>query len=128
MLFRSVVIHQPVYPISQRKTHTDFQDLLVPVFDRHSVDLVLQGHDHGYARTVSLKNHQPVSEKEKGVVYIISNSGPKFYPPGDRYDHLMAKTLSRTMGFQSVRVEGNTLQYRAYGLAKEAVDTFEIKK
>ena len=123
-----VVIHQPVYSISQRKTHTDFQDFLVPVFDRHSVDLVLQGHDHGYARTFSLKNHQPVSEKEKGVVYIISNSGPKFYPPGDRYDHLMAKTLSRTIGFQSVRVENNTLQYRAYDLAKEVVDAFEIKK
>ncbi|MDA8134777.1 MAG: metallophosphoesterase family protein [Desulfobacteraceae bacterium] len=123
-----VVIHQPVYPISQRKTQTDFQDLLVPVFDRHSVDLVLQGHDHGYARTVSLKNHQPVSEKEKGVVYIISNSGPKFYPPGDRYDHLMAKTLSRTISFQSVRVKNNTLQYRAYTLAKETMDAFEIKK
>lgn len=123
-----VVIHQPVYPISQRKTDTAFQDLLVPVFDRHSVDLVLQGHDHGYARTVSLKNHQPISEKEKGVVYIISNSGPKFYPAGDRYSHLMAKTLSRTISFQSVRVENNILQYRAYTLAKEPVDAFEIKK
>ena len=123
-----VVIHQPVYPISQRKTHTDFQHLLVPVFDRYSVDLALKGHDHGYARTVSLKNHQPVSEKEKGVVYIITNSGPKFYPAGDRYGYLMAKTLSRTMSFQSVRVEGKTLQYRAYNLAKEMVDAFEMKK
>lgn len=123
-----VVIHQPVYPISQRKIHTDSQDLLVPIFDRHSVDLVLQGHDHGYARTLSLKNHQPVSEKEKGVVYIISNSGPKFYPAGDRYDHLMARTLSRTISFQAVRVENNTLQYRAYTPAKEAVDAFEITK
>ena len=123
-----VTVHQPVYSISQRKTHTDFQDHLVPVFDRHFVDLVLQGHDHGYARTFSLKNHQPVFEKEKGVVYIISNSGPKFYPPGDRYGHLMAKTLSRTISFQSVRVENNTLQYRAYNLAKEVVDAFEIRK
>ncbi len=123
-----VAIHQPVYAISERKNRTDFQDVFVPVFDRHEVDLVLQGHDHGYARTFSLKNHQPVSEREKGTVYIISNSGPKFYPVSNRYGHLMAKTFSNTIGFQSVRIDNNSLKYTAYNMEKEPIDTFEIKK
>lgn len=55
-----VAIHQPVYPISMRRHNTTFQEVFVPVFDRFGVDLVLQGHDHGYSRTVALKNHQPV--------------------------------------------------------------------
>jgi hypothetical protein len=117
-----------VYSISERKNKTGFQDLFVPIFDRYGVDLVLQGHDHGYARTLSLKNHQPVSEKEKGTVYIISNSGPKFYSASNRNDHLMAKTFSNTIGFQSIRVEANVLKYTAYNMQKEIVDAFEIKK
>ena len=123
-----VAVHQPVYSISERKNKTVFQDLFVPIFDKYGVDLVLQGHDHGYARTLSLKNHQPVSDKEKGTVYIISNSGPKFYPAGHRYDHLMAKTLSNSIWFQSIRVENNILKYTAYNMQREVVDAFEIIK
>jgi hypothetical protein len=123
-----VAIHQPVYSISERKNRTEFQDLFVPIFDRYSVDLVLQGHDHGYARTLSLKNHQPVSGKEKGTVYIISNSGPKFYPAGNRYDHLMTKTLSNSIWFQSIRVEAHVLKYTAFDMEREIADAFEIKK
>jgi len=123
-----VAVHQPVYSISERKNKTGFQDLFVPIFDRYGVDLVLQGHDHSYARTLSLKNHQPVSDKEKGTVYIISNSGPKFYSASNRNDHLMAKTLSNSIWFQSIRVEANVLKYTAYNMQKEIVDAFEIKK
>lgn len=123
-----VAIHQPVYSISERKNRTEFQDLFVPIFDRYGVDIVLQGHDHGYARTLLLKNHQPVSDKEKGTVYVISNSGPKFYPTSNRNDHLMAKTLSNSIWFQSIRVENNVLKYTAYNMGREVVDAFEIKK
>ncbi len=123
-----VAIHQPIYSISERKNKTEFQTLFVPILDKYGVDLVLQGHDHGYARSLSLKNHQPVLGKEKGTVYIISNSGPKFYPISTRYDHLMAKTLSNTTGFQSIRVENNVLKYTAYNMQQEVVDAFEIKK
>ncbi|MBU1343933.1 MAG: metallophosphoesterase family protein [Proteobacteria bacterium] len=123
-----VAIHQPVYSISQRKDRTNFQDLLVPVFDRFSVDLVLQGHDHGYTRTFPLKNNQLASEKTKGTIYVISNAGPKVYPVGSRYDHLMAKTRSGGMLFQSIRVDKNRLQFKAYDMMKKVVDSFDIRK
>ncbi|MFO8083891.1 MAG: metallophosphoesterase [Desulfobacterales bacterium] len=64
-----VALHQPVYSISEHRNSTAFQELLVPVFDRFSVDLVLQGHDHGYARTRGLKNHNPVTGSEIGSRY-----------------------------------------------------------
>jgi len=123
-----VSIHQPVYPISTRRNITTFQEVLVPVFDRFGVDLVLQGHDHGYARTVALKNNRPVSGSEKGTVYIISNSGPKFYPVSDRYDHLMARTGSEEMLFHTIRVDGNTLRFTAFDMMKQPVDTVVIQK
>jgi len=123
-----VAIHQPVYSISERRNRTLFQDVLVPIFDRFGVDLVLQGHDHGYARSLRLKDHKPVSAGEQGTVYVISNSGPKFYPASLRYDHLMVKTISRDILFQSIRVGKDSLQFAAYNLSREVKDSFEIKK
>lgn len=121
-----VSIHQPVYSISKRRNPTEFQELFVPIFDRFSVDLILQGHDHGYARTFPLKNNQQVPDKKKGTVYVISNAGPKFYPVSSQYDHLMAKTGAQEMLFQSIRVDGKTLRFTAYTNSKEVYDTFEI--
>lgn len=123
-----VAIHQPVYPISTRRHITRFQEAFVPIFDRFAVDLVLQGHDHGYARTVALKNHQPVTGKEKGTVYIISNSGPKFYPVSDRYDHIMARTGAREMLFHTIEVDHNTLRFTAFDLMRQPVDEVVIRK
>ena len=123
-----VAIHQPVYPISTRRHITRFQEAFVPIFDRFAVDLVLQGHDHGYARTVALKNHQPVTGKEKGTVYIISNSGPKFYPVSDRYDHIMARTGAREMLFHTIEVDQNTLRFTAFDLMRQPVDEVVIHK
>jgi len=123
-----VSIHQPVYSISERSNETKFQTLFVPIFDRFSVDLVLQGHHHGYARTFPLKNNQRVSDKEKGTVYVISNAGPKFYPVSSRYAPLMAKTGSREMLFQSIHVAKKTLQFTAFNAMKQSVDFFEIHK
>jgi acid phosphatase type 7 len=123
-----VTVHQPVYPISARRHDTTIQEKLVPVFDRFAVDLVLQGHDHGYARTRALKNHQPVTGTEKGTVYIISNSGPKFYPVSDRYDHLMARTGSREMLFHTIDVDQTTLRFTAFDLMRQPVDEVVIHK
>ncbi|MCP4672343.1 MAG: phosphohydrolase, partial [Desulfobacula sp.] len=123
-----IAIHQPVYSISKRRNNADFQELLVPVFDRFSVDLVLQGHDHGYSRTFPLKNNKPVSDKEKGTIYIISNAGPKFYPASSRYDHLMAKIGRRKLLFQSIRVDTDTLQYTSYNIMNKVFDTFTINR
>lgn len=123
-----VSIHQPVYPISTRRHDTTIQETLVPVFDRYAVDLVLQGHDHGYARTRALKHHRPVTGTEKGTVYIISNSGPKFYPVSDRYDHLMARTGSGEMLFHTLDVDDTTLRFTAFDLMGQPVDEVVIHK
>ncbi|WP_336773588.1 metallophosphoesterase [Paenibacillus sp. MMO-58] len=50
----------------------------VPLFDKYKVDLVLQGHNHEYARSYPLRNNKIVSDAE-GTVYVVTNtSGQKF--------------------------------------------------
>lgn len=68
---------------------------LQPIFSKYNVDLVLQGHDHVYSRTVPLDGLLPEVSVEtfnakgikslnnpKGTTYINANtSGVKFYEP-----------------------------------------------
>lgn len=57
----------------------------VPVFDKHNVDLVMNGHDHIYLRTFPMKDGKQVAEGE-GTRYVIGgSSGPKFYALTPRF-------------------------------------------
>ena len=47
---------------------------LVPIVERHGVQLVLNGHEHSYQRTYPLMGKQTVPEG-KGTVYVTSGGG-----------------------------------------------------
>ena len=46
-----VTFHHPVFSPAKDRDNPDLRRLWQPVFDKHKVDLVLQGHDHTYARS-----------------------------------------------------------------------------
>ena len=46
-----VTFHHPIYSSAKDRDNAKIRKLWQPIFDRHHVDLVLQGHDHTYART-----------------------------------------------------------------------------
>src|SRR5690606_34365105 len=73
-----VLIHQPFHsPRGKERDdrHKVLRDALMPVMQRHGVDLVLQGHDHVYGRRASDGNVPPV--------YTVSVAGPKQYLVSD---------------------------------------------
>ena len=61
-------------------------------------------------------------------MYVVSSSGPKFYPMNPRYEELMAKTAADLQLFQVVSVAENTLTMNAYTAAEALFDSFEIAK
>jgi predicted MPP superfamily phosphohydrolase len=121
-------IHQPLYSTRRRGHDKLLQDLFVPVFDKYAVDLVLQGHDHAYARTYKLRNGNKVTGKEKGTVYVISVCGPKSYLISQRNKHLMVKLGTGRQLFQVISVEGNRLRYEVFNALGELFDSFELEK
>ncbi|MDD2388798.1 MAG: metallophosphoesterase family protein [Desulfobacterales bacterium] len=126
-----VGIHQPVYSTGKKrknKENSPVKNLFVPVFDKYSVDLVLQGHDHTYSRTGKLKNGIRVSDTEKGTVYIISVCGPKSYPVNDRYKDIMDKSGTDRQLFQVISIDENHLAYASYDASGEVYDSFVLKK
>ena len=46
-----MVQHQPVFPMAKGRRYLEMRAALEPLYDKYGVDLVLQGHDHLYARS-----------------------------------------------------------------------------
>jgi Calcineurin-like phosphoesterase/Purple acid Phosphatase, N-terminal domain len=121
-------IHQPVYSTGKYRKKKLKKSLFAPVFDKHSVDLVLQGHDHNYSRSYKIKNGQRVEKNEKGTVYIISVCGPKFYTVKKNHKKLMAKTESGKQLFQVINCNSNSLLYEAFDIKGDLYDSFQLNK
>jgi hypothetical protein len=123
-----VIQHQPMYPIAHGRDYVEMRNALLPLYDKYHVDLVLQGHDHCYARTHKLFAGKVVSASQAGTIYAISVSGPKMYEIEDKFAPLRAKTLGHTQAFQVIEVDGGKLTYNAYAIEGEQIDHFELLK
>ncbi len=123
-----VAFHHPAYSSGGGRDNRKSREAFRPVFDKHHVDLVLQGHDHTYSRSKKLVNDAVVSSSEPGTVYVVSSSGPKMYPLNRQYAPIMATMSEGLQLFQAIRIDGRTLQYRAITAAGRTVDEFELKK
>lgn len=121
-------IHQPIYSTGKKRKDLHRQEVFVPIFDRFAVDLVLQGHDHTYARTKRLFNGQPSLNKSRGTVYVTSVSGPKSYPVNHHHDNLMEVTETGLQLFQVIRVDGDTLTFESFDATGNLHDRFQLKK
>ena len=54
------------------------------LIDKYGVDLVLQGHDHTYARGYASNKAEETVVEDSGAVYAVSVSGPKMYESQDQ--------------------------------------------
>jgi 3',5'-cyclic AMP phosphodiesterase CpdA len=126
-----VTFHHPIYSSAKNRDNPELRRLWQPVFDRHRVDLVLQGHDHTYARS-GLRRSENVptgtsaQDQEAGTVYVVSVSGPKMYDlkRGD----WMKRAAEDTQLYQIVSIDGATLRYEARTATGQLYDCFELRK
>jgi acid phosphatase type 7 len=123
-----VVQHQPMYPIAKGRDYVEMRAALLPLYDKYHVDLVLQGHDHTYARTHKLAAGKVVSPSQPGTIYAISVSGPKMYEIEDTFASLRAMTLAHTQAFQVIDMDGDKLTYNAYAIEGAQIDHFRLTK
>jgi 3',5'-cyclic AMP phosphodiesterase CpdA len=110
-----ISFHHPVFSPTIGRDNPELRNLLKPVFDEFSVDMVLTGHDHAYARTTDNK-----------TVYIVSVSGPKLY----NIDHQdwMIKAAEQIQLYQVVRVDTREIRYESRTATGRLYDAFVIKK
>lgn len=118
-----VVFHHPVYSGARGRDNKEVRELWQPVFDRRGVDLVLNGHDHVYARTRLVRGD---GGKEGGTVYVVSVSGAKMYD--GKANPMMEKIVRQTQFFHVIRVDGDALTFEARTARGALADSFRIEK
>ena len=125
-----VTFHHPVYSTAKGRDNPHIRKLWKPLFDKYKVDLVLQGHDHTYARfnqsTENLAVGATARSPEGGTVYVVSVSGPKMYNLERRPE--MARAAENTQLYQIVSIDGDALRYEARTAAGELYDAFRLTK
>jgi 3',5'-cyclic AMP phosphodiesterase CpdA len=131
-----VTHHHPVFSASEGRDNEELRAAWKPVYDRHGVDLVLQGHDHTYARgrTFAAAENVPTGvnlrDDESGTVYVVSVSGRKMYglkPDGwEGYEVERDRAAENTQLFQVIRVDGDRLSYEAFTPTGELYDAFDL--
>lgn len=139
--WRIVTMHHPVFSSGGDRDSPKLRDLVLPILLRHNVDLVLQGHDHTYARGLLDAGMQEPRRRGFAVgdslttMFVNSVSGPKQYqfrkqgwddyaPTGVKLE----RQGENGQFFQVIGIDGDRLSYTAYTTDGEAYDHVEIEK
>jgi len=121
-----MTFHHPIFSSSRGRDNEDLRRSWKPLFDRHRVDLALQGHDHTYARGRNLPADGDAQDPGGGTMYVVSVSGPKMYDlTGDRW---MDRAGQDIQLYQVISVTPDTLRYRAMTVTGDLYDAFDLVK
>lgn len=135
--WRVVTFHHPVFAPSRGPKQSKTRDLWKPIFDKMDVDLVLQGHDHTYARGQTPRRSTDGQDEDAlGTMYVTSVSGPKMYGINqegldafeDQFGLVTGKTGRDIQFFQVIDVKDGRLEYRAYTATGSLYDAVAIEK
>ena len=133
-----VTFHHPVFSTGSGRDNPALRAAWRPVFEKHNVDLVLQGHDHSYGRGNVPTGATAVTDS---TVYVVSVSGPKMYQvTGDVWTSNGAdpkKLIGNTQLYQLIDIfeetdeDGNVfdvLRFEARDAIGDPADGFKIRK
>jgi len=127
-----LTFHHPIYSAKAGRDNPHLRELWQPIIDKHGVDIVLQGHDHTYARSQlmtaesNLTTGATQQDPKTGTVYVVSVSGPKMYDLGRR--PFMRRAAEDTQLFQVITIAGDELKYEARTAIGELYDAFVLRK
>ena len=134
--WKIVTNHHSVFSPAEGRDFEYARKVWKPLFEKYGVDLVLNGHDHTYAR-----GHTPVKSQnvnESGIfktLYVTSVSGPKQYKLDKdqikNYEidgYMSDKMGEETQFFQVINIDSNKLTYSAYTTLGDLYDRAIITK
>lgn len=126
-----VTFHHPVQSAADDRDNPEIREKWGPLLASDHVDLVLQGHDHTYARgqpfeQQNLAEGVTAIDKASRTIFVVSVSGPKMY--GLDLEPWMKRAAQRTQLYQIIRIDGDTLSYEARTATGTVYDQFQIIK
>ena len=126
--WKFAVHHFTMYNPALYHEYEALRAALVPVFDRHHVDMVFQGHIHDYMRTAPLRDGEKVDSYAGGTVYVNAcaqahrggrpRTGPQY----------IETYFQGTSSYLRIAIDGKFLKYEARGQQDEVLDALAIEK
>lgn len=131
--WKFVLFHQPIFTCARSKDTPLLKQVWKPVFEKHGVDLVLQGHDHCYGRWTAEAGADAAREARagggsQGPVYLVSVAGAKMYGLNDRSGWQPDRVAEDTSLFQTIAIDGARLTLKAFLNTGVLYDGFELVK
>ncbi|WP_311210430.1 MULTISPECIES: metallophosphoesterase family protein [unclassified Aeromicrobium] len=117
-----VLLHAGPFASRADRTNSAVFSTVLPVIEKHDVDLVLSGHDHVFS-----SGHRGDPDS---TVFATSVSGPKYYEISradwDRRGATRARWAERISTYQVVDVAADTLRFRSIVASKGSGSTPSI--
>lgn len=126
--WKFAIYHHPAYSSAPSRDNADIRKLWGDLFDKHHVDVALQGHDHAYLRTFPMKDGKRVGSAKEGTIYVVSVSGTKMYQQDKRDYTEFGMTNTPTFQALDLMIDGDRLVYKAYDIDGKLRDEFVIEK
>lgn len=125
--WKILFLHHPPYPTGHHladPTCAAVRAIVNPIAERHGVQLVLGGHEHGYERTSPLSADAQVPSGF-GTVYVITGGGG-----ADLHDVNsggLTDIAIETYHYLRVDVDGGTLAIRAIGVDGSEIERYVLQ-
>jgi hypothetical protein len=137
--WKFVYLHHPIYTrylwVNHRPNEERQNAALVPVINRHQVDIVFQGHNHVYERFAPSACARgasgtpcPVSGSRRGTVYITTGGGGALLHPVVGSADETRPAAAVAYHYVLVEVADHTLTLTAHDLTDRVIDRLRIAK
>jgi acid phosphatase type 7 len=130
--WRIVFLHHTPYPTGYHLGDpicAAVQQLVNPIVERHGVQLLLAGHEHGYERTYPLLGGQPVSTSPS-TTYIVTGGGggalesvgsfPQTAISVQAFHYLRVDVDGKGLTLSAIGLDGGVIDQTTLGTATEA--------
>jgi hypothetical protein len=120
--WKIVILHHPIFSVRGKSRHFFIRHLFEPLIRQYGVDLVLQGHEHCYARMISKDKNASLTTP----LYVISQFSTKDYRIS--FDRKYDRFGNGMRFYQTVYVGRDTLLFRAFTETGDLYDCIRIVK
>lgn len=114
-------------PYSYAYPYPEIESLWGYLFDKYNVNFALEGHIHYYMRSRPIRRGRPVENPKDGRIHLISIPIPnreRDLPPAD----FVGVQYSGIEMYQTFKIDGDRLEFKAYDIEGNILDELTIEK